>query len=154
MSARVSDPVKIRVHGLYGRMIQRFAEKRWRSGKRQGQLREPAIPIPIIEAELCEWLKAAFPLGCALPCRYCGAPIDAMSCSLDHAIPVARGGHINLDNLEAICERCNQLKGGLTPTEFTRLMVWILEQHPAAQNDVMKRLLAGAMGMRLRYFKK
>lgn len=48
------------------------------------------------------------------PCRYCGAP----STSVDHVIPLARGGGHNLANFDLICPTCNIAKKDRTPEEF------------------------------------
>lgn len=52
-------------------------------------------------------------------CALCGMPIDKslrfphpMSASVDHIIPIAKGGHpSNIDNLQLTHLICNQLKG-------------------------------------------
>ena len=40
-------------------------------------------------------------------CRRCGAPAH----HVDHVVPVARGGSDHEVNLQALCARCNVLKG-------------------------------------------
>ena len=50
-------------------------------------------------------------------CRYCRAPLGE-DAQVDHAIPVARGGTNDIDNLDLICARCNQEKDAKTPTEY------------------------------------
>ena len=40
---------------------------------------------------------------------------------VDHAIPVARGGSNDMENLDLICPRCNQEKGDKIPEEY---IVW------------------------------
>ena len=37
---------------------------------------------------------------------------------VDHAIPVARGGNNDMENLDLICPRCNQEKDAKTPEEY------------------------------------
>ena len=142
--------IKTRAHGLYRAMVLRFGPKYWKSGKRQGQMRVPGQNLPYSEPELLEWLTGQFSSG-VRSCPYCGAPIDALSASLDHKQPLTRGGYLFLSNLEAICAACNRLKGGLTPAEFRELMEWVYRQAPAAQQDVIGRLKLGAMGARLRF---
>jgi 5-methylcytosine-specific restriction endonuclease McrA len=67
---------------------------------------------------LCAWLRAQ-----RLPCAKCGYDIgyelDAkhpLSFTLDHAIPLSRGGDL-LDkaNARAMHRRCNSAKGNRTP---------------------------------------
>ena len=146
--------LKTRVHGLYSGMTKRFAPKYWASGKRKGQLRQIGLQVPFCEADLLRWMEKRFPLDGVRPCPYCGAAIDSLSASLDHAQPISRCGSLGLDNLDAICEPCNRLKGALTSAEFKELRQWIDRQNIAAAEDIVGRLKAGAMGMRLRYYGK
>lgn len=46
-------------------------------------------------------------------CGYCGSEAD----SVDHIIPLSRGGPDKLDNLVAACRSCNTSKGDRTPEE-------------------------------------
>lgn len=41
-------------------------------------------------------------------CRTCGSTKDL---TVDHVIPLARGGSISIDNLQILCRKCNQKKG-------------------------------------------
>ena len=47
-------------------------------------------------------------------CQYCGEPAG----SVDHIIPVARGGTDEWDNLCAACVRCNSRKKDKMPADF------------------------------------
>lgn len=47
-------------------------------------------------------------------CRYCGAPAPDVRLTVDHVIPVAKGGTDDMDNLVAACEDCNGGKADLT----------------------------------------
>lgn len=44
-----------------------------------------------------------------LPCHYCGAPKAG---TVDHVIPVSRGGTNDASNLVPACGPCNYSKGG------------------------------------------
>jgi HNH endonuclease len=48
-------------------------------------------------------------------CAACGSP-DKLT--IDHIVPVSRGGHCDADNLQALCDSCNKRKGRKTMTEF------------------------------------
>lgn len=52
------------------------------------------------------------------PCAYCG---DIYATSVDHVIPVARGGTDTVDNVVSACVRCNGRKGDRTPEEWRQL---------------------------------
>lgn len=69
-------------------------------------------------AELClqqKWL-----------CAYCGLPMSKRRypwhpervATLDHVLPVSRGGRNQRGNLVAACFGCNQAKGAMTGDEF------------------------------------
>jgi hypothetical protein len=146
--------LKTRVHGIYSAMTKRFGPKYWKSGKREGSLREPGQNLPFGELELLAWMEERFPGGSAHSCPFCRVPIDAFICTLDHAIPISRGGLIGLVNIDPVCPLCNALKGEMTPIEYRSFLDWMEEQHPAAQADIVKRLRTGGMGMRLRYYRK
>jgi 5-methylcytosine-specific restriction endonuclease McrA len=50
------------------------------------------------------------------PCSYCGVASD----SVDHIIPLSRGGGHSWDNLTAACIRCNSGKFNLPLLQFLR----------------------------------
>ncbi len=143
--------IQQRIKKMHGLMLRRFGPKFWKSGKRNGQLREPGMTVPFSAAELHSWVMAEVGIY-ASPCPFCGTPIDALSLSLDHDVPASRGGSLVLDNLVCCCLKCNKLKGSLTGDEFRGFMLYVRDLAPAAQSDILTRLNAGAMGMRLRYF--
>ena len=43
-------------------------------------------------------------------CRHCGADGDDVRFHIDHVIPIARGGTNEPDNLQVLCQPCNQRK--------------------------------------------
>lgn len=61
----------------------------------------------------CELFQQAN--GC---CRYCRKEMHWDEFTVDHIIPVARGGTSRVSNLWAACKRCNCLKGKTTPLRF------------------------------------
>ena len=59
-------------------------------------------------------------------CYYCGDKMHKMTrgrkkTTLDHKVPLSRGGLTTQDNLTAACQECNQKKGNLTEEEFMRV---------------------------------
>lgn len=48
-------------------------------------------------------------------CAYCGETADPIT--LDHVIPVSRGGKSSYDNLVIACSKCNSRKDNRTPRE-------------------------------------
>jgi hypothetical protein len=59
------------------------------------------------------WLIWIQGLRCAYCQLYCPEHYG-----VDHAIPVARGGTDDIENLFAACRSCNTSKGTLTPLQF------------------------------------
>ncbi len=51
-------------------------------------------------------------------CRYCGKKFPPEELTLDHIVPVARGGRSTRGNLAPCCRACNQAKKYLTPAEL------------------------------------
>lgn len=51
-------------------------------------------------------------------CSYCGKSLSLEESTLDHKVPLARGGKDEQENLAIACDPCNQIKGHLTDEEF------------------------------------
>lgn len=50
-------------------------------------------------------------------CHYCGKQVGAEALTLDHVVPVARGGTSTKGNVVPACDACNKTKKYLTPAE-------------------------------------
>lgn len=50
-------------------------------------------------------------------CQYCGTKPGLKMLSIDHVLPVSRGGPNSWDNCVTACVRCNTRKGNRTPRE-------------------------------------
>jgi 5-methylcytosine-specific restriction endonuclease McrA len=48
-------------------------------------------------------------------CQYCGSASMTKDLTLDHVIPVSRGGQKSWTNIVTACRRCNQKKGNRSP---------------------------------------
>lgn len=59
-------------------------------------------------------LKALRDRWAGTPCTYCADPSD----TIDHVIPISRGGTNHEGNLTPCCKRCNSTKGDLLLTEW------------------------------------
>jgi len=55
---------------------------------------------------------------CGRRCVYCAHRLPSELATLDHVVPVARGGLHVPGNLVTACARCNRLKGDMLPHEF------------------------------------
>lgn len=55
-------------------------------------------------------------------CHYCGRKFSPRELTMDHRIPLARGGRSEKINLVACCKECNNKKKYLLPTEWEEYM--------------------------------
>jgi hypothetical protein len=76
-------------------------------------------------------------------CRWCRLPVG-FDLHLDHLQPISRNGKFALHNLCVSCSRDNRLRGMLTEAETLHLFEFLADLHPAAKEDLERRLLAGA----------
>ena len=55
-------------------------------------------------------------------CYYCGGIFKPGDLSMDHIVPLARGGRSSKDNIVACCKDCNTRKKTLLPIEWEEYM--------------------------------
>lgn len=60
------------------------------------------------------WWRAQLQRGV---CHYCGVRVGAANLTMDHVIPVARGGRSTRGNCVPCCKACNNAKKAYTPAE-------------------------------------
>lgn len=51
-------------------------------------------------------------------CHYCGSKVSYQELTMDHLVPLARGGRSTKDNLVPSCKSCNNLKKSMLPIEW------------------------------------
>jgi 5-methylcytosine-specific restriction enzyme A len=51
-------------------------------------------------------------------CHYCGRAVGARALTLDHVVPLVRGGRSVRANIVASCKECNSKKQSLLPWEW------------------------------------
>ena len=61
-----------------------------------------------------DWWRAKLQKGV---CHYCGRQVGAENLTMDHVIPVARGGTSTRGNCVQCCKDCNSRKGAYIPAE-------------------------------------
>lgn len=63
-------------------------------------------------------------------CKYCHTTENL---TLDHKLPLSRGGSNEKKNLQCLCFDCNSMKGNMTNADVRRMWNWhtrvILEKH-------------------------
>lgn len=60
-------------------------------------------------------------------CAICGKPLQLREVSLDHHIPLSRGGVDDINNLEVTHVACNNIKSNLLPEELSSELMDILK---------------------------
>jgi hypothetical protein len=65
-------------------------------------------------------------------CRYCGKQMEkgSRALSIDHVIPVSKGGSQNIDGIVTACKSCNQKKWQRTPTEAGMTLISLEDFNP------------------------
>lgn len=53
-------------------------------------------------------------------CTYCGVKLSTYTATLDHVIPLSRGGSDDPINLVWCCKKCNHSKGNRLPYEWLK----------------------------------
>lgn len=51
-------------------------------------------------------------------CRYCGVVVGRRTRTIDHMMPLSRGGKHSVSNLALACRNCNNKKADMTLVEF------------------------------------
>jgi len=51
-------------------------------------------------------------------CHYCGRKVAHSELTMDHLVPLARGGRSTRQNLVPCCKSCNNLKKSMLPLEW------------------------------------
>lgn len=76
------------------------------------------------------WWKAQLAKGV---CHYCGRTFPPEALTMDHVVPVARGGRSIRGNVVPCCPACNKDKKCLTPAE--RILMELEAENPEALAD-------------------
>ena len=56
-------------------------------------------------------------------CHYCGRPTPPADLTMDHIVPLARGGQSTRGNVVPACKQCNNKKKQLLPIEWDAYLV-------------------------------
>lgn len=80
------------------------------------------------ELRASQWWKRKRSTG---RCHYCGGRFNPTDLTMDHLVPVVRGGRSVPGNLVPACKECNNRKKYLLPTEWDEF----LQKLSADQDD-------------------
>lgn len=78
-----------------------------------------------------------------LRCAYTGELVKLSDIQIDHKTPVSRGGSFASANLAITSGKTNQHKGGLTDSEFLKLLDLLNTFDDKGKNNVLSRLRSG-----------
>ena len=67
------------------------------------------------ELRASQWWKRRCSRG---KCHYCGGSIPPRELTMDHIVPIARGGKTTKGNVVPSCKECNNRKRNLLPMEW------------------------------------
>jgi len=67
------------------------------------------------EIKKSSWWKKKLSEGL---CHYCGRKFSPKELTMDHVVPIARGGKSTKGNIVPCCFECNQAKGLDTPVDI------------------------------------
>ncbi|MFW7381647.1 MAG: HNH endonuclease [Oligoflexus sp.] len=62
-------------------------------------------------------------------CYYCQIALDRHTVTMDHIVPISRGGRSTKGNLVPACHPCNEQKRSLTPIEWQDYLTGKLESN-------------------------
>lgn len=146
------EDLRLRCQTIYKGQVERHKKKLEKSAGRGVKLEIKSKDVlPYSFDEFLNWAWNKYGVKVFL-CRWCTRPIDFIEAQLDHPIPIRRGGHWTLANLEAICKECNELKGEQTPEEYTLLLQFLGSLSTTHRAYIEQRIRAGAAGNRMRFF--
>ncbi len=61
-------------------------------------------------------------------CHYCGRAVAPRDLTLDHIVPLARGGRSTKNNCVPACKECNNRKKNLLPMEWEEYLQHLKKQ--------------------------
>ena len=91
--------------------------KPWWQEKKMLSSQNDVVPKQALNLREKEEVKKKFNYTCV----YCGCT-NKIVLTVDHKIPLIRGGLNEYANLECACVLCNQLKGNMTDIEFKKYL--------------------------------
>jgi len=71
------------------------------------------------ELRASQWWKRRLAKGV---CYYCGRPTPPKNLTMDHIVPVSRGGKSIKGNVAPCCKKCNSAKKQLLPMEWEQYL--------------------------------
>ncbi len=79
-----------------------------------------------------QWWKRRLHKGV---CHYCGRAVPPKDLTMDHIVPIARGGKSIKGNVAAACKECNNAKKQLLPMEWEQHLIRLSRTEPPAEKE-------------------
>ncbi len=76
------------------------------------------------ELRKTQWWKRKCSYG---TCYYCGRKVSARELTMDHIVPIIRGGKSTKGNVVPVCKECNSRKKYLLPIEWEEYLARLRE---------------------------
>lgn len=73
-------------------------------------------------------------------CEICGKFVTMDSFTVDHIIPISKGGTYDIDNLQLAHQSCNLMKVDALPDDFVDKMIRILKYQSGKDKKVRKKI--------------
>ena len=121
------NPYLLKARLIRTRLIGRFKDK-------ENKSLTPSAEI------ILEWLQNQ-----EIKCFYSGVTLDLDNITIDHKIPIKRGGTNKLSNLCIASHHMNSAKGSMTDREFKALLKLISKWEDGG-NSLLRRLKQGHFG--------
>jgi len=103
-----------------------------------------AAPKALVHVAMKRALRKGALRDCSQRCVYCATRLDQRTATLDHVVPLARGGANDPGNLVVACAPCNRLKSDLLPFEFFARHPWAGANFVRYARNVTRALKRGA----------
>lgn len=62
-------------------------------------------------------------------CALCGRPLTYAEMTIDHIVPLAKGGENEIENFQCTCKECNEFKQSILPEDFMDKIVTIFKHN-------------------------
>ena len=116
-------------------------------GNLRSSLKKRALDAGLKFDVTTEQLRKMFYENYGKKCKYCGESVlkfnRANPITCDHILPIQKGGHSTIDNLQLICATCNRRKGSLHENDFLTIILWIREQNDEIKTYLLKQMAKG-----------
>ena len=103
-----------------------------------------AAPKAVVHVAMKQALRKGALRDCSQRCVYCATRLDQRTATLDHVVPLARGGANDPGNLVVACAPCTRLKSDLLPFEFFARHPWAGANFVRYARNVTRALKRGA----------